>query len=124
MLDMYRENILDHFKNPRNFGNLENADATQKEVNILCGDEVEVQIKVNGNAINDIRFNGRGCAISQAAASILTEFVKGKNFDEIKRLERNDILEMLGIEISPVRLKCALLALYALKNVLRKVENA
>ena len=124
MQNIYRENILDHFKNPRNFGNLAEADAEQIEVNTLCGDEIKVQIKVDGNSIVDIKFSGRGCAISQASASILTEFVKNKSFDDVEKLERGDIIEMLGIPISPIRLKCALLSLYAIKNALGKIKNA
>ncbi len=123
MQDMYRENIIDHYKNPRNFGSLQNADAVHKEFNILCGDEVELQLKFNSHAIADIKFLGKGCAISQASASILSEFVKGKNIGEIKNLQKEDVLELLGIKISAVRLKCALLSLYALKNAIAEFEN-
>ena len=123
MQEMYKENILDHFKNPRNFGKLSGAQASAKEVNTLCGDEITVEIKVKAGEISDVKFHGQGCAISQAAASILTEEVKGKRIEEVLKLEKEDILKMLGIPISPTRLKCALLSLYAIKNSIKNLEK-
>ncbi len=122
MQEIYKENILDHFKHPRNFGKLSGAQASAREVNTICGDEVEVQVKIKVGKIADIKFQGQGCAISQAAASILTEEVKGKKIEEVQNMEKNDILKMLGIPISPARLKCALLALYATKNSLKELK--
>ena len=111
----YREYILDHFRNPRNFGRLEYADIAHEEDNPLCGDVVGIDIKLDGDRIGDVRFHGRGCAISQASASLLTERVKGMSLDDAKRLSKDDVLNELGIEISAARLKCALLSLKVLK---------
>jgi nitrogen fixation NifU-like protein len=118
--DFYREEILDHFKNPRNFGELANADKRARAVNSLCGDEIKISIKLanDRNHVADIRFSGTGCAISMAAASMLTEQAKGKKLGEIKSWGRKDVLESLGIKLSPTRLKCALLPLEALHKAL------
>ena len=114
---MYQENILDHFKNPRNFGKIAKASVHHHEYNPLCGDEIEMFLIIDDKKnIADIRFNGHGCAISKASASMLTEEIKGKNVEELKKMTKDNILEMLGIPISPVRLKCALLSLDTLKN--------
>ena len=114
---MYQENILDHYKSPRNFGKLENPSIHHHEKNPLCGDEIDMFLVIDKNKnIVDVKFYGHGCAISQASASMLTEKIKGKNINEIEKLSKEDILEMLGIPISPVRLKCALLSLDTLKN--------
>ena len=114
---MYQENILDHYKNPRNFGKMENASVHHHEYNPLCGDEIEMFLIIDENKkIADVKFKGHGCAISQASASMLTEQVKGKNIDELKTMTKENILEMLGIPLSPVRLKCGLLSLDTLKS--------
>ena len=113
---MYQENILDHFKNPRNFGKIENASVHHHEYNPLCGDEIEMDMVIENKKVVEIKFNGHGCAISRASASMLTEQIKGKSIEEIEKLTKENILEMLGIPISPVRLKCALLSLDTLKN--------
>ena len=114
---MYQENILDHYKNPRNFGKIENASVHHHEYNPLCGDEIDIYLIIDQNKkIIDIKFSGKGCAISQASASMLSEEIKGKKIDELKKLTKEDILNMLGIPISPVRLKCALLSLDTLRN--------
>src|SRR5207302_4800800 len=94
----YREYILDHYKNPRNFGRLENADISHEEENPLCGDIVGIDVKLRDGVIEDVKFHGRGCAISQASASLLTERVKGKPLDEAKQLTKDDVLEELGID--------------------------
>ena len=111
----YREHILDHYKNPRNFGRLENADISHEENNPLCGDVVGMDFRVEDGVIEDIRFHGRGCAISQASASLLTERLKGMQLDEAKKINKDDVIGELGIEISPARIKCALLSLKVLK---------
>ncbi len=111
----YREYILDHYKNPRNFGRIEDADITHEENNPLCGDVVGMDFKLNDGVIEDVMFHGRGCAISQASASLMTERLKGKSLEEARRIGKEDVLEELGIEISPARLKCALLSLKVLK---------
>ncbi|HWO46149.1 MAG TPA: SUF system NifU family Fe-S cluster assembly protein [Methylomirabilota bacterium] len=111
----YREYILDHYKNPRNYGRLEDPDITHEEDNPLCGDVVGMDFKIKDGVIEDIRFHGRGCAISQASASLLTERLKGIALDQAKKIDKNDVLGELGIQISPARIKCALLPLKVLK---------
>ncbi len=112
---LYREYILDHYKNPRNFGRLENPDISHEENNPLCGDVVGMDIKTRDGVIEDVRFHGRGCAISQASASLLTERLKGMPLDDARKIGQEEVLQELGIEISPARLKCALLSLKVLK---------
>ena len=111
----YREYILDHYKNPRNYGRLENADITHEEDNPLCGDVVGMDFRIKDGTIDDIKFHGRGCAISQASASLLTERIKGLSLDDAKKINKDDVLGELGIDISPARIKCALLPLKVLK---------
>jgi nitrogen fixation protein NifU and related proteins len=111
----YREFILDHYRNPRNFGRIEHADVTHEENNPLCGDVVGMDFKLRDGVIEDVKFHGRGCAISQASASLMTERLMGKTLDEAQTITRDDVLDELGIEISPARLKCALLSLKVLK---------
>jgi nitrogen fixation NifU-like protein len=116
MDQLYQENILDHYKNPRNYGVLEGADISHEEYNPLCGDRLTIQLKIGpDDRVEAVRFHGHGCAISQASASMLTEMIEGKTLDEVKAIGKEDILEALGIPIGPVRLKCALLSLKALK---------
>jgi len=113
--DIYKDIILDYYRHPRNFGDLPEPDVRSKDSNPLCGDVIEMQIKVKDGKIDDLRFKGRGCAISQASASMLTELAKGKTLDEIKSLGKEDILSMLGIDPGPTRIKCALLGLKVIK---------
>jgi nitrogen fixation NifU-like protein len=122
---LYREVILDHYKNPRNHGTIADADAHAEGKNPLCGDETEIFVKFgsDGATIEDIKFHGRGCAISQAATSMLTEMVKGKQASEVATLTRDDILDEVGIPLTPVRLKCALLGLTTLKLALHKEKG-
>ena len=115
MSDLYREQILDHSRNPRNHGTLEPNDGSFEDTNPLCGDRVRMDIRRDGDRIADIRFSGRGCAISQASASMLTELVKGQDIQVVRELTKDDLLEEIGIPISPARLKCALLPLKVLK---------
>ncbi len=112
---MYAEMILDYYRHPRHFGVLDAPTATAKDVNISCGDEVEIQMKVEEGKISDIKFCGKGCAISQAATSMLTEHVLGKSIEEGISIKKEDILTLLQIPISPLRLKCALLGLKVFK---------
>ncbi len=116
--DIYRELILDYYRNPRNFGKLERFDIDSHDTNPLCGDEVEMQIRVGeGQKIEDIRFSGKGCAISQASASMLTELAKGKQLDWVKEVSKEDVFRMLGDpELGPSRVKCALLGMKVLKT--------
>jgi len=120
---LYREVILDHSRNPRNKGTLDPADYTFEDVNPLCGDEIRMDVRVKADRIDEIRFSGRGCAISQAAASILTEMAAGRPLAEVKAINREDILEELGVPISPARMKCALLGLKVLKASLYGVPQ-
>ena len=112
---LYREAILDHYRNPRNRGMLDPADFSYEDVNPLCGDEIRIDLRTDGERVTDVRFSGRGCAISQAAASILMEMVEGQPLDEVKAISREDLLEELGVPISPARMKCAMLGLKVLK---------
>lgn len=112
---MFTEIILDYYRHPRNHGVLKNADVTAKDTNPLCGDAIAMSLKFDGNTVSEIKFNGTGCAISQAAASMLTEAVEGKSLEDIRTLNKEDVLTLLNIPISPVRLKCALLGLKVLK---------
>ncbi|MBI4441571.1 SUF system NifU family Fe-S cluster assembly protein [Candidatus Woesearchaeota archaeon] len=112
---MYAETIMDHYRHPHHYGALPVANAHAHDVNTSCGDEIGIQMEIKDGRIADIRFNGKGCAISQAATSLLTDFVIGKPLDEAARLQKDDVLELLGIELSPMRLKCALLGFKVFK---------
>lgn len=112
---LYREAILDHYRHPRHKGALADADIHYHDTNPFCGDEITIDLKVEDGTVVNAAFDGRGCAISQATASMLMEEVIGKTLDELKTWDKEYILEMLGIEIGPVRLKCALLPLKVLK---------
>lgn len=115
MESLYREAIIDYYKHPRRKGHLENPDITFHDHNPFCGDQVTIELKLDGDKVIDAVFDGRGCAISQATASMLVEDVIGKTLDEVKALDKEYITDMLGIEIGPTRLKCALLSLKVLK---------
>jgi nitrogen fixation NifU-like protein len=123
MDDFYRENILDHYRNPRNSGHLETPTTTAEGVNPLCGDELSVELDIEDDVVRDVRFNGRGCAISQAAASMISDVVKGKTVTEVAALGRDDVLEELGIPLTPIRLKCALLSVSVLKVALGRTPG-
>jgi nitrogen fixation NifU-like protein len=121
MDDLYRELILDHYKSPRNHGTLDPADARAEGQNPLCGDEISITVNFDGgDTIRSIRFEGRGCAISQAATSMLTELVQGRTAEEVAAMPKEELLEELGIPLTPVRLKCALLGLGVLKVALHR----
>ena len=122
---LYREVILDHYKNPRGHGALEPADAHAEGQNPLCGDEVSIFVRFaeDGETIDEIGFEGRGCAISQAATSMLMEMVQGRTATSVATLDKEELLEEIGIELTPVRLKCALLGLTTLKVALHKAKG-
>jgi nitrogen fixation NifU-like protein len=122
---MYREVILDHYKNPRGHGLIEGADAQAEGENPLCGDEVTISVRfgADGETIEDVGFEGRGCAISQAATSMLTELVKGRTADEVAVLPKEELLDEIGIPLTPIRLKCAILGLGVLKVALHRAKG-
>jgi nitrogen fixation NifU-like protein len=117
MDDFYKGYILDHYRNPRNFGSLERVDASAEDLNPLCGDTIRMELAVDGEGrVNDVKFSGKGCAISQASASMLTESIKGMTLEEIAKLPQDTVLDNVGIGISPTRMKCAMLGLKVLKS--------
>ncbi len=117
MSSVYSEIILDYYRHPRNKGTLDHPQISAKDSNPLCGDIIEMQLELDkGNSVKDIRFNGQGCAISQASASMLTELVKGKKLDDVRNISKEEILSLIGGQLSAVRLKCALLSLKVLKT--------
>jgi nitrogen fixation protein NifU and related proteins len=116
MDDFYRDYILDHYRNPRNFGHLEKPDAHAADINPLCGDAIEMELHIDGDTVADVRFSGKGCAISQASASMLTETIKGMKVKDVALLSKEAVLENVGIGISPTRMKCAMLGLRVLKS--------
>ncbi|HWV36613.1 MAG TPA: SUF system NifU family Fe-S cluster assembly protein [Thermomicrobiales bacterium] len=121
---IYREIILEHYQHPKNRGTLEPNDFSYEDTNPLCGDEVRIDVRVNGDRISDIKFSGRGCAVSQASASILTEMVEGKTLDEVKAIGKDELLDEIGIPVSPARIKCALLGLKVLKAGVYGIDHA
>ena len=122
---LYREVILDHYKNPRGHGVIEDADAEAEGQNPLCGDEVAIYVAFgdDGETIDEVKFSGRGCAISQAATSMLMEMTKGRTADEVAALDKDELLAEIGVPLTPVRLKCAMLGLTTLKVALHKAKG-
>jgi nitrogen fixation protein NifU and related proteins len=120
--NLYREIILDHYKNPRGHGVIEDADASAEGQNPLCGDEVSIYLSFapGSDVIDEVKFSGRGCAISQAATSMLMEMVEGRSAAEVASMSKEELLEEIGIPLTPVRLKCAILGLTTLKLALHK----
>ena len=118
MDDLYRDYILEHYRRPHNFGVLDAPSATYEGANPLCGDRITMQLGVKDGIVEQVGFTGRGCAISQASASLLTDEIKGKPVEEVAKLSTQDLLDLLGIEISPARLKCAMLSHDTLQKAL------
>ncbi len=117
--DIYHEMIVDYSRNPINFGEIKDHDVTFHDSNPLCGDSIDIDMKIDDNKVTDIKFHGRGCAICMACSSVLTEITKGKSLDDVRKLEKNDVLSELGLEhLQAVRIKCALLSLKVLKSAL------
>jgi len=117
--DIYHEMIVDYSRNPINYGEIENHDVTFHDSNPLCGDSIDIDMKIDENKVTDIKFHGRGCAICMACSSVLTEITKGKSIEEARAIEKNDVLSELGLEhLQAVRIKCALLSLKVLKSAL------
>jgi nitrogen fixation NifU-like protein len=123
MDDLYRDYILEHYRRPHNFGVLDHPTVSHEGANPLCGDRITLQVRVHDGKIDGVGFTGRGCAISQASASLLTDEIKGKTIDAAAHMGSADVLELLGIEISPARLKCALLSLETLQLALEDVPQ-
>lgn len=120
--DLYREELMDHYQNPRNFGKMADADASYHDYNPVCGDEVEMQAKMENGTIKEAMFTGKGCAISQAAASMLTEEARGKSSKAVAAMTKDDMLKIVRINPGPVRIKCAMLALRALQKGIIQYE--
>ena len=116
---IYHEMIIDYSRNPVNFGKIENPDVTFHDANPLCGDSIDIDMNIDENAVSDIKFHGKGCAICMACSSVLTEITKGKNLDDVRAIGKDDLLGELGLEhLQAVRIKCALLPLKVLKSAL------
>ena len=125
MDDLYRELIIEHYKNPYHKGRLENSQYSFEDENPLCGDHIHIELMVDDDQIVlDAKFDGQGCAISIASADLLLDSIVGKKIEDLKKLDKQDILDLLGIELSPVRLKCALLSLKVLKAAVYELEEA
>jgi nitrogen fixation NifU-like protein len=118
MDDLYRDYILEHYRRPHNFGVLDEPTASYEGANPLCGDRITMQLTIKDGVVAEVGFTGRGCAISQASASLLTDEIKGKPVDEVAGFAATDLLDLLGIEISPARLKCAMLSFDSLQHLL------
>jgi nitrogen fixation NifU-like protein len=117
--DIYHEMIIDYSRNPLNYGKIEDHDVTFHDSNPLCGDSIDIDMKIDDNKVSDIKFHGKGCAICMACSSVLTDITKGKNIDEVRKISKTDILGELGLEnLQAVRIKCALLSLKVLKSAL------
>ncbi|MDH5431486.1 MAG: SUF system NifU family Fe-S cluster assembly protein [Nitrosopumilus sp.] len=117
--DIYHEMIVDYSRNPINYGEIENHDVTFHDSNPLCGDSIDIDMKIDENKVTDIKFHGKGCAICMACSSVLTEITKGKTIEEARAIEKHDVLSELGLEhLQAVRIKCALLSLKVLKSAL------
>lgn len=116
MDDLYRELIIDHYQHPHNHGTIDHADISYEDTNPLCGDKVRIDMKVRDGIVEDVKFSGKGCAISQASASMLTDEIKGKSLDEVRKLDKQAIFDLIGIPLGPSRVKCALLPLKVVKS--------
>ncbi len=121
MDDLYRDYILEHYRRPHNFGVLDDPSATYEGANPLCGDRITMQLTVKDGVVESVGFTGRGCAISQASASLLTDEVKGKPVADVAAFQAVDLLDLLGIDISPARLKCAMLSFESLQHLLEEI---
>ena len=117
--DIYHEMIVDYSRNPINYGEIENHDVTFHDSNPLCGDSIDIDMKIDDNKVTDIKFHGKGCAICMACTSVLTDITKGKSLDDVRKIEKHDVLGELGLDhLQAVRIKCALLSLKVLKSAL------
>ena len=124
MDDLYRDYILEHYRRPHNFGRLDQPTVTREGANPLCGDRITLELGVKDGVVEAVGFTGRGCAISQASASLLTDEIKGKSLDDVEAFGADDLLDLLGIEISPARLKCAMLSHDTLRGALSQLADS
>ena len=124
MDDLYRDEILEHYRRPHNFGVLESPTVSHEGANPLCGDRITMQVAIRDGKVAELAFTGRGCAISQASASLLTDEIKGMTVDDAAAYRADDLLDLLGIEISPARLKCAMLSLQTLDAALAELDGS
>lgn len=120
---IYREEIMEHYRHPHNYGKLDSFSFKVSEVNPFCGDEIEIFVKVIKAKIADVKFVGKGCSISVAGASMLTDVVKGKTLEAVEKMTRDDVIALLGIPVGAVRVKCAVLSLFALKKGIEKFKK-
>ena len=118
MDDLYRDYILEHYRRPHNFGVLEDPTASYEGSNPLCGDRITMMLGITDGVVSEVAFTGRGCAVSQASASLLTDEIKGKTVEDVEKLTPDDLLDLIGVDISPARLKCALLSLDTVAHAL------
>ncbi|MAG16022.1 SUF system NifU family Fe-S cluster assembly protein [Candidatus Woesearchaeota archaeon] len=121
--DMYKEELLEHYREPQNYGEIKDTDVKYKDFNPVCGDEIEIYADIKKGVIENVKFTGKGCAISQAAASILTEHIKSKKIEDVKKMSNEEVLELLPIKVSNLRIKCGLLALKAIQKGLLIYER-
>jgi len=119
---LYTEQIIDRYRHPKNFGEMKDFTVEAEEMNSICGDRIKMQLKIKSGTVDEAKYSGEGCSISQASADLLADFIAGKNLDELRSLEKEDMLKILGIEVTAMRLKCALLPLKVLKLNFIKVE--
>lgn len=122
-MDVYAENILEHYRNPRGKQGLASPTVEHEEINLSCGDTLKLQLQIENGTLKSFGWDGTGCAISQAAMSLLAEDLEGKSMEELEALQKEDIYELLGVPVGPRRVKCALLCLHTLKNALRKAQS-
>lgn len=122
-MSIYREQLMDHYKNPRNKKDLKDSNVVIEDTNPFCGDEIKLQLKINDGVIEDVAFTGSSCAVSTASASLTTEEIKGKTVEEVKNITKDDILEMLGVELTTSRVKCATLVLEALQKAIKSYNG-
>ena len=122
-MDLYAENILDHYRHPRNQASLANPTVTHEEVNLSCGDTLQLSVRLDQGKVTGLSWQGTGCAISQASMSLLSEEIEGKTAAELEQMTKEQVYELLGVPVGPRRFKCALLSLHTLKNTLRKAQG-
>jgi nitrogen fixation protein NifU and related proteins len=121
--EIYKENILDHYRSPKNFGKMDESDIMHREFNPVCGDDISFFVVIDDGKVKDVKFYGKGCAISMASASMLGEKIKGMGVKEVKNLSRDDVMSLLGIDLGVVRSKCGLLCLKTIKKGIQKMER-